>query len=169
MTQQPLCSPDRERFLAWNGQLFHWLPSDRADVARADALESRMNDGQALFDSILQKIDAATDGNRSPSGEEVGQALSNALAQVEGPYALVFVDVCHLSPHLHRDVSPMGLIFCFAFARLSPQLAKELELVFRPRSAGPAVVADIPVDAREPSNSHLFGLQRRGTSAGPYF
>ena len=74
VTPQPLVSADGRFVFAWNGQIFSW--------ARLQG-QAGANDGDVLFSAIQER--ARSRGSR--------EAVADLLAQVEGPYAFVWIDV----------------------------------------------------------------------------
>ena len=106
ITAQPLSSSDGRLLLAWNGQIFDWdttgTGSDRASSSKV-RLDSGHNDGLILLDRIQAFLDGQDEDG---SGASCEHALNAALAEIEGPYAFVLLDLHESRLYFGRD--PLG-------------------------------------------------------------
>lgn len=82
VVSQPIVSSDGSIVLLWNGEVFE---------SALNGFDFRLHDGEQLLDAIWRKIDKmqAAHGRY----HAVAQAFSTTLSAIDGPYAVVLLDV----------------------------------------------------------------------------
>lgn len=76
---QPIYSSDRKLLLLWNGEAF---------VTKLAGFDLDAHDGEQLISEIERKIDRTT-----RDSDALGEAFTQTLSAIEGPYAAVLLDV----------------------------------------------------------------------------
>lgn len=77
-TPQPVVSSDGQLLLCWNGEVFDWLEEE------GQSLEQGENDALWLL-AMLER--------RRETGMSTQEALVEVLGRIEGPYAVLLIDV----------------------------------------------------------------------------
>ncbi|KAL8997242.1 MAG: hypothetical protein Q9169_003435 [Polycauliona sp. 2 TL-2023] len=95
LVEQPLSDPRTGSVLCFNGEAWHL---DNAVI--------RGNDTRVVFDLLLQATASADPLLLFGRGNQVDQAVVNALSRISGPFAFIYYDAIHSKVFYGRD--PIG-------------------------------------------------------------
>lgn len=103
VTGQPILSSDGQLLLCWNGEIFDWLEHGEEGDAGENRdgsfrLELDRGDNDALW--LMARLERA---RRDSPGLNAGDALAKVLSRIEGPYAVLLIDVRYLFPFFSRS------------------------------------------------------------------